>query len=215
MKLYTFHRSSASFRVRIALNLKGLPYESLPVHLSRNGGEQNLPAFKSVNPQGLVPVLIDDEGHSMNQSLAILEYLEETCPQAALLPSNPVDRARVRSLALMIACEIHPLNNLRVLHYVTGELGVTEEQKNTWYKHWVELGLTQLEQRLSQEPQTGRFCHGDTPTFADCCLVPQIFNAKRFECDLSNVPTVMRIFDHCMEHEAFIAARPERQIDAS
>lgn len=215
MKLYTFHRSSASFRVRIALNLKGIPYESVPVHLSRDGGEQNLPAFKGINPQALVPVLIDDAGHLINQSLAILEYLEETCPEPALLPANAIDRARVRSLALAIACEIHPLNNLRVLNYLTGELSVSADQKNAWYQHWVELGLQQIEQRLASDSGAGRFCHGDTPTLADCCLVPQIFNAQRFACDLSNVPAVMRIFENCMELDAFQAARPERQIDAA
>lgn len=215
MKLYTFHRSSASFRVRIALNLKGLSYESLPVHLSRDGGEQHLPAFGQINPQALVPVLIDDGGHAMSQSLAILEYLEEVYPQPALLPADPVARARVRSLALAIACEIHPLNNLRVLRYLTGELAIGEEQKNIWYRHWVELGLGQLEQCLARDTATGNFCHGDRPTFADCCLVPQIFNGKRFGCDLSNLPNVMRIFDNCMELEAFLAASPERQIDAA
>jgi maleylacetoacetate isomerase len=214
MKLYTFHRSSASFRVRIALNLKGISYEALPVHLSKDGGDQNLAAFKKINPQSLVPVLIDDAGHSMNQSLAIMEYLEEAYPEPPLLPEKALDRARVRSLALAIACEIHPLNNLRVLQYLTNELSITEDQKKAWYKHWVEQGLAYFEQRLAGDRIAGRFCHGDSPTFADCCLVPQIFNAQRFECNLSAVPSAMRIFESCMELEAFQAASPARQIDA-
>ncbi|MDB5764821.1 MAG: maiA [Herminiimonas sp.] len=208
MKLYTFSRSSASFRVRIALNLKGLSCESVPIHLTRGGGEQHSAAFRSVNPQALVPVL-EDAGHMLYQSLAIIEYLEETHPAPALLPAAPADRARVRALALSIACEIHPLNNLRVLGYLTKTLNVDDDQKKAWYRHWVEQGLAQMEEQLSADQATGRFCHGDAPTLADCCLVPQIFNAKRFDCNLTHVPTVMRIFDACMAVDAFETASPE------
>ena len=215
MKLYTFHRSSASYRVRIALNLKGLPYDAVPVHLSKDGGEQNRPAFRSLNPQSLVPVLIDDAGNTLTQSLAILEYLEAVHPEPPLLPADEIERAGVRSLALAIACDIHPINNLRVLKYLSNELGVSEDQKNAWYRHWTETGLNAIEKALVQSGKAGKFCHGDTPTFADCCLVPQIFNAQRFECDLSQAPTLMRINNACMELDAFQSASPARQPDAA
>jgi maleylacetoacetate isomerase len=214
MKLHTFFRSSASYRVRIALNLKQLPYEAAAVHLSRNGGEQHSSKFQALNPQQLLPVL-QDGGEVFTQSLAILEYLEERYPNPALLPDSAAGRARVRALALMIACEIHPLNNLRVLQYLSEQLHVDAEQKHRWYQHWVGVGLAALEKRLAQDACTGRFCHGDTPGMADCCLVPQIYNAQRFECDLSGFPTVMRIFDECMGLEAFAAASPARQFDAA
>ncbi|MFC3109310.1 maleylacetoacetate isomerase [Undibacterium arcticum] len=214
MKLHTFFRSSASYRVRIALNLKQLPYEAVAVHLSKNGGEQHSSEFQALNPQELLPVL-QDEGEVLTQSLAILEYLEERYPNPALLPDSTAGRARVRALSLMIACEIHPLNNRRVLQYLSEQLHVDAEQKNRWYRHWVGLGLAALEKRLAQDACTGRFCHGDTPGMADCCLVPQIYNAQRFECDLSAFPTVMRIFDECMGLEAFAAAGPARQFDAA
>jgi maleylacetoacetate isomerase len=179
MRLYSYFRSSASYRVRIALNLKGLVFDYVPVHLSRDGGEQFTPAFRSVNSQALVPVLRSGDD-ILTQSLAILEYLDELCPNPPLLPATPDGRARVRSLAQAIACDIHPLNNLRVLRYLTNRLGLSDEARNDWYRHWVELGLTALEARLSTEPATGRFCHGDQPGLANCCLVPQLYNARRF-----------------------------------
>jgi maleylpyruvate isomerase len=213
MKLYNYFRSSASFRVRIALNLKGLPYEYAVVHLTRDGGQQFLPEFRQLNPDGLIPVL-DDDGNTLTQSLAIIEYLEETHPEPPLLPRGAVDRAYVRSVALAVACEIHPLNNLRVLRYLVRKLGVTEEQKNTWYRHWVEEGLAAIEARLLAQARTGRFTLGDAVSLADVVLVPQIFNAQRFDCRLDHVPTIMRVFNHCMELPAFADAQPARQPDA-
>ena len=214
MKLHTFFRSSASYRVRIALNLKQLPYDAVAIHLSKNGGEQHGSEFAALNAQQLLPVL-QDEGLVLTQSLAILEYLDEAYPNNPLLPDGAAARARVRSLALMIACEIHPLNNLRVLQYLGEQLQVDAQQKTRWYRHWVALGLAALENRLARDAATGRFCHGDKPGMADACLVPQIYNAQRFECDLSAYPTVMRIGDACMALEAFSAASPERQFDAA
>jgi maleylacetoacetate isomerase/maleylpyruvate isomerase len=211
MKLYTYFRSSAAFRVRIALNLKGLSYEASFVHLPR--GEHREPAYAAVNPQGLVPALLD-EGRLFNQSIAILEYLEETHSNPPLLPKDAPGRARARSIALLVACEIHPLNNPRVLQYLVGEMGHSEDDKNEWYRHWIHDGLAKLEAQLTATPGTGRLCHGDTPTMADCCLVPQIFNAKRFDCDTSHAPTAMRVFDECMRLEAFQRAQPSRQPDA-
>jgi maleylacetoacetate isomerase len=213
MKLYNYFRSSASFRVRIALNLKGLPYEYAVVHLTKEGGQQFRPEFRAVNPEALIPVL-DDGGHALTQSIAIIEYLEETHPEPPLLPSAPLDRAYVRAIALAIACEIHPLNNLRVLRYLVRDLKVSDEQKNTWYRHWVEQGLAAVEARLVAEGRCGRYAFGDTVTLADVVLVPQIFNAQRFDCRLDHVPTVMRVFDRCMELPAFADAQPSRQPDA-
>ncbi|WP_027864888.1 maleylacetoacetate isomerase [Massilia alkalitolerans] len=213
MKLHTFFRSSASYRVRIALNLKGLAAEHLHVHLSKNGGDQFAPAFDALNPQHLLPVL-EDEGLVLAQSLAIIEYLDETRPQAPLLPLDPAGRARVRALSQMIACDIHPLNNLRVLKYLGGELGLPEERRNAWYRHWVALGLEALERKLARSPATGLFCHGDTPTMADCCLIPQLYNARRFECDLAPYPVIGAIAARCEALEAFAQARPEAQADA-
>ena len=213
MKLYGFFRSSASYRVRIALNLKGLAYEYEPVHLTRGGGEQFAPAFHDLNPQSLVPVL-DDGGRRFAQSLAIMEYLEEAYPEPALLPKSHAERARVRGLALSIACDIHPLNNLRVLSYLTRELGVSDGMKTEWYRHWVKLGFDALEAELSRSPHTGRYCHGESPGLADCCLVPQLFNARRFDCDLSNYPTLVRLEQNCNALAAFRDAAPERQPDA-
>jgi maleylpyruvate isomerase len=213
MKLYNYFRSSASFRVRIALNLKGLPYEYAVVHLTKGGGQQFAPEFRAINPDALIPVL-DDEGQRLTQSLAIIEYLEETHPEPPLLPTAPLERAYVRAIALGIACEIHPLNNLRVLRYLVRDLKVTDEQKDTWYRHWVEEGLAAIEARLVAEQRSGRYALGSRVTLADVVLVPQIFNAKRFDCRLDHVPTVMRIFDHCMELPAFIDAQPARQPDA-
>ena len=213
MKLHTYFRSSAAYRVRIALHLKGLDYEAVPVHLVRGGGEHRQPAYLGLNPAGLVPAL-EDAGQVLTQSLAIVEYLEETHPQPALLPAAALDRARVRAIAQAIACDIHPVNNLRVLQYLTRELGVSEEQKNAWYRHWIGVGLRAVEAMLAGDARTGAFCHGDTPGLADCCLVPQVFNARRFGCELSAMPTVLRIADRCAGLEAFRRAAPEAQPDA-
>ncbi len=210
MKLYTYFRSSAAYRVRIAMNLKGLDYEPEFIHLAK--GKHNDDSSGVVNPAKLVPALID-EGNLLTQSLAIMEYLDETHPAVPLLPTAPLDRARVRALSLLIACEIHPLNNLRALKYLNGVLKVTEEQKNAWYRHWVEDGLAKLEAMLA-DGKTGAFCHGNTPGMADCCLVPQIANGKRFDCNFDHVPTVMRIYEACNELEAFKNAAPASQPDA-
>jgi len=214
MKLHSYFRSSASFRVRIALALKNLDYEYAAVHLLQGGGQQFAPAFKAMNPAALVPVLEDEDGTVLSQSLAIIEYLDETRPQPPLLPGDAVARARVRAIALAIACEIHPLNNLRVLGYLVKTLGVSEEQKNAWYRHWVETGLATVETMLAADPRTGACCHGDLPTLADICLVPQIFNAQRFNCRLDHVPTVMRIHEHCLRLPAFAQSVPALQPDA-
>lgn len=213
MKLYSYFRSSASYRVRIALNLKGLPYEYLPVHLVRNGGEQLAPAYRVVNPDGLVPAFVDGE-EVITQSLAIIEYLDETCPEPALLPDNSLARALVRSLALQIVCEIHPLNNPRVLKYLTGTLGANEAAKSAWYRHWIETGFASLETRLAKGAHTGTFCYGDTPTLADLCLVPQVFNARRFSIDTDRYPTIARIEACAMTLPAFANAAPAQQPDA-
>ncbi len=209
MKLFTYFRSSASFRVRIALNLKGIRYEAQAVHLPR--GEHRSGPYAKSYPQALVPVLLD-EGEALSQSLAIIEYLDETRPEPPLLPKDAPGRARVRSLSLLVACEIHPLNNLRVLQYLRKSLGQDEEGVKRWYRHWIAEGLGALETELA--PKAGRFCYGDSPTMADCCLVPQVFNAKRYESDLAPYPTVMRIFSQCMQLEAFDRAQPSRQPDA-
>jgi maleylacetoacetate isomerase len=214
MQLHTFFRSSASYRVRIALNLKGIAYDPAAVHLSRDGGEQFGAAFDALNPQHLVPVLVDG-GAVLTQSLAILEYIDETHPQTPLLPAHAAGRARVRALSQMIACDIHPLNNLRVLNYLSRELQVDAAKKDAWYRHWVALGLAAFESALARGSDTGRFCHGDTPGMADCCLIPQVFNAQRFECDMAGYPTMMRINDACMELDAFQRASPARQPDAA
>ena len=200
MQLYNYARSSASYRVRIALALTGLSYDYLPVHLLKN--EQVAPAYSALNAAQLVPLLIDGE-ERVTQSMAIIEYLDETHPEPPLLPGTPAERARIRALAQDIACEIHPLNNLRVLRYLVRDLKVSDEDKKRWYRHWVESGLAVVERRLDGHPSTGRFCHGDTPTLADCLLVPQIHNAQRFECSLAGLPTVMRIFEACMALDAF------------
>jgi len=209
MELFNYFRSSASYRVRIALALKGLDYDYRSVHLQKN--EQLGEIYASVSAARLVPLLRDGE-HLITQSLAIMEYLDETHPQPPLLPADPVARARVRSLALDIACEIHPLNNLRVLRYLVSSLKVTEEDKDRWYRHWVETGLEVVERRLAEQPAT--YCHGEAPGLADCVLVPQIFNARRFNCRLEHVPNVMRVFDACMKLDAFEKTRPEACPDA-
>ena len=212
MKLYGYFRSSAAYRVRIALNLKGLSPEGSFVHLQK--GEQRARDFLAVNPQGLVPALVTDEGRVLTQSLAIIEWLDETQRDPPLLPRDPAGRARVRSLAQMIACDIHPLNNTRVLGYLTNTLGVSEEQRNGWYRYWIDLGFEALETRLAKEPETGRFCHGDAPTLADICLVPQVANSQRLKMDLAPYPTLVRIDAECRALPAFAAAAPDRQPDA-
>ena len=213
MQLHSYFRSSASYRVRIALNLKGLTYDLVPVDLLKNGGEQFTENFRALNPDALVPVL-ENEGVALTQSLAIIEYLEETYPTPALLAKHSLDRAWQRSLALMIACDIHPINNLRILQYLTNVLHVSEEEKNTWYRHWCEQGLAAVERMLAKDARVGRYCFGDTPSLVDCFLIPQIANAKRLHCDLSAMPTMLRINDACLELGAFIHASPAEQPDA-
>ncbi len=213
MKLYTFFRSSASYRVRIALNLKGLTYEQIPVHLRRAGGEQFAASYKAINPQALVPAL-DDSGQILTQSLAIMEYLEERYPKPPLLPVDAADRARVRSMALIIACEIHPIQNLRVLVHLKNNLRQSEDDLNRWARHWIDLGLSALEQMTTSTPKRGKFCFGDTPTLADICLVPQLANARRFGCDLSAYPTLLQFETACNALPAFANAAPEKQPDA-
>nr|WP_315391743.1 maleylacetoacetate isomerase [uncultured Duganella sp.] len=214
MKLYTYFRSSAAYRVRIALNLKGLAYEAQPVHLLRNGGEHLSDAYRAVNPSALLPTLEDDDGTVIGQSLAILEYLEETRPQTPLLPADASGRARVRALALTVAADTHPLANLRVLKYIKGQMAQTEEVKLEWQRHWQRTGLATLESLLAGDARTGVYAHGDTPTIADCCLVPQVFNAERVEIDMAPYPTVMRIHAACAALPAFQQAHPSRQPDA-
>ena len=211
LRLHEFFRSSASFRVRIALNLKGLDYK--PVSYRLKSGEHRAPAYLSLNPQGLVPALECDDG-VISQSLAIIEYLDRIKPDPRLIPDDPAARARVLAIALTIACDIHPLNNLRVLRYLEDDLGIDDAGIKRWYGHWIAIEFTGLETRLAQSPECGRFCHGDSPGLADICLVPQVFNAQRFDCPLTEFPTIRRISDACMEIEAFRAAAPERQPDA-
>jgi len=211
LKLYGYYRSSASYRVRIALAMKGLDYQQESIHLAKGG--QYDPEFSAISPQNLVPVL-DHDGQRLYQSLAIIEYLEETFPQPALLPKDAAGRNRVRSLALVNACEIHPLNNTRVLNYLTETLQLADEQKSGWYWHWVTIGFNALEKRLATEKQTGKFCHGDTPGFADITLVPQVANANRFKVDLDAFPTIRRINENCRALEAFKKAMPQNQPDA-
>lgn len=207
LTLYDYFRSSASFRVRIALNLKRLDYEKIPVHLINNGGEQHSPYFKKMNPQELVPVLKDQE-KIITQSLAIIEYLDEKYPEPKLLPSELVLKAFSRSIALSIAADVHPLNNLRVLNYLQGELHVSDEQKKHWYHHWMGQSLSALENRLSDSTVSGQFCVGDFPTIADICLVPHVYNARRYHCDMSLYPLLTKIDANCQQHPAFIHAWP-------
>ncbi|MEP7302440.1 MAG: maleylacetoacetate isomerase [Caldimonas sp.] len=215
MRLYNYFRSSASYRVRIALALKGLSYEYVAVHLVKD--EQLGDAFRALAPSQLVPALALDEpgARPLTQSLAIIEYLEEMHPEPPLLPEDPLARARVRAIALDMACEIHPLDNLRVLRYLVKELGVSEDDKNRWYRHWVETGLGTVERQLAGHAATGRFCQGDTPGLADCVLVPQIHNAQRMNCTLDHVPTVMRIFENCMAEPAFATTQASACPDAA
>ncbi|QBP74474.1 maleylacetoacetate isomerase [Herbaspirillum huttiense] len=212
--LYSYFRSSASYRVRIALNLKGVPYETAAVHLLNQGGEQLLPAFTQLNPHALVPVLAD-QGKLLTQSMAMLEYLEERYPTPSLLPGDAFARAHIRELSLAIACEIHPLNNLRVLRYLKHALAVDEAQKTAWIQHWIKLGFTALEQQLAADTTRGHFCVGDAPTMADCFLIPQIFNARRFEVDMAPYPTLCAIEAACNTLPAFEQAHPAQQPDAA
>lgn len=213
MRLYDYFRSSAAYRVRIALNLKGVvPDERTFVHLRI--GNQRAQDYLALNPQGLVPALALDSGQVLTQSLAIIEYLEEIHPEPPLLPADPVARARVRAIALAIACEIHPLDNLRVLNYLIGTMGATREQKDGWYRYWIDVGFEALEKALARDPATGRYCHGDSPTLADICLVPQLANARRFAIDLAPYPTLTRIEAACHALPAFAGAAPSKQPDA-
>lgn len=211
MELYNYFRSSASFRVRIAMALKGLDFDYKSVHLAKN--EQFNESYAAVSASRLVPLLRDGDA-LVTQSMAIIEYLDETHPEPPLLPGDALARAYVRALSQDIACEIHPLNNLRVLRYLVKDLGVSDEDKTRWYRHWVESGLAVVEQRLKAEGRAGRCCFGDTPTMADCLLVPQIFNAQRFDSRLDHVPTVMKIFEHCMTLDAFKQTQPSACPDA-
>lgn len=213
MKFYGYFRSSAAYRVRIALNLKGLDPERAYIHLTRGGGEQFGEAYRALNPQALVPAMVLDDGAVLTQSLAIIEYLDEIHPLPPLLPKAPLDRAMVRSFAQVIACDIHPINNLRILGYLKKELGRSEDEKNEWYRHWIAKGLTALEALVAGHKGRGQFCHGDTPTLADICLVPQIANAERFDCPLGDYPVLMDITARCRALPAFAAAAPEKQPD--
>ncbi|MHA3893045.1 maleylacetoacetate isomerase [Acinetobacter sp. GXMZU3951] len=210
MKLYSYFRSSAAFRVRIALHLKGLPFETQAVHLLKQGGEQHSADYAALNPSELVPTLLDQE-HVLTQSLSILEYLEEAYPETALLPKDVLQRAQVRAFALQIACEIHPLNNLRVLQYLEHTLAVGNTERTAWYQHWIKLGFHSLEQQLQHS--NGQYCFGTSPSFADCCLIPQVYNAKRFQIDLTEYPKIQSIYMHCMQLDAFQQAAPEQQAD--
>ena len=213
--LYGYWRSSAAYRVRIALNLKGLEYESRPVHLVRDGGEQHGDAYRGINPQQLVPCLLDGE-RVITQSLAILEYLDEMHPElgTALLPMDARGRSRVRALAMVVACDMHPLGNLRVLQRLESQFGADEEQRAEWSRYWMETGFTALETMLVDSAATGRYCHGETPSVADICLVPQVYNALRWKLPMAAYPTVWRIYQSCNELEAFRRAVPEAQSDA-
>ncbi|CAE6912633.1 MULTISPECIES: maleylacetoacetate isomerase [Pseudomonas] len=214
LKLYGYWRSSAAYRVRIALNLKGLAYQQLPVHLLRDGGEQHAAEYRALNPQGLLPLLVDEQngGVRIAQSLAILEYLEEIFPVPSLLPADPAERAQVRALALHIACDVHPLNNLRVLQYLGNQLGADDAAKNAWYRHWVALGLAAVEEGLA--PFDGRLSLGAHPGYLEACLIPQLYNARRFNCDLAAYPRIVAMAARCEPLEAFRLAAPEVQPDA-
>jgi maleylacetoacetate isomerase len=213
MRLFTYFRSSAAYRVRIALNLKGLAYDAVPVHLLRDGGQQHADSYASVNPARLVPVLQDGPA-IIAQSLAIIEYLEQTHPSPPLLPADAVARARVRTLALSIACDIHPLNNLRVLRYLKSAGHLDDAWRDEWARHWIGLGFAALERLLTADAGTGSYCHGEMPSMADCCLVPQVANAQRVHLPLEEFPAIRRIHDNCVRLPAFIAAAPAAQSDA-
>ena len=208
MKLYDYYRSSSCYRVRIALNLKHMKYETLAVHLIHEGGEQHKPAYCALNPQGLVPTL-DENGHILTQSLAIIEYLNEISPTPALLPLNPLGRAQVRSLAMIIACDIHPLNNLRVLQQLREQFQATEHQVLDWYQHWIKIGLDAIESQLIKLPRKHPVCYGHELSLADVCLIPQVYNAKRFNFSLAAYPLISDINDYCLTQPAFIQAAPK------
>ena len=214
LTLYSYWRSSAAYRVRIGLNLKGLDYALVPVHLVRDGGQQHAPDYAALNPQQLVPALRDGE-RVLTQSLAILEYLEETRPQPPLLPVDAAGRARVRALAQLVACDIHPLNNLRVLQFFDRQWNVPQAERDDWVLYWMREGFAAMETMLAASPDTGRYCHGDMPGLADCCLLPQLYNARRFTLDLAPFPTLRRIEAACQALDAFDRARPENQPDAA
>lgn len=207
MKLYDYYRSTACYRVRIALNIKHISYEIIPVHLVHEA--QHQPEYLAINPQGLVPS-IEQNGHFLSQSLAIIEYLEEITPTPALLPHCPLNRAQVRSLAMAICCDIHPLNNLRVLHQLREQFQATEEQINTWYHHWLKVGFDAIEKRLQEVPHKKHTCYGSELSLADICLIPQVYNAKRFNFPLDNYPRINEINDYCMTLTPFIKASPEK-----
>jgi maleylpyruvate isomerase len=213
MKLYTYFRSSAAYRVRIALNLKGIGYDAVPVHLLKDGGQQRQEEYRKINPSGLVPAF-QDERITLTQSVAIIEYLDERFPAVPLMPQDLAGRAKVRELTQIIACDIHPLNNLRVLRHLVHELKLSEEAKNEWIRHWIREGLASLEAHLARDPAAGPFCHGTAPTMADCFLVPQVFNAQRFDIDIAAYPNVERINALCVDMPAFAAAHPSKQPDA-
>ena len=211
--VHGYFRSSAAFRVRIALNLKGIVPEWKFVHLLKDGGQQHAPGYRAVNPQELIPTLIHD-GHTIGQSLAIIEYLDEVKPEPPVLPRDAAGRARVRQLADMVACDIHPVNNLRVLLHLRDDFGASEEKRAAWQRHWISLGFAAIETLLAGSRQTGRYGHGDTPTLADICLIPQLANARRVNLDLSPYPTILRIEQTALAHPAFAAALPAAQPDA-
>jgi maleylpyruvate isomerase len=211
LKLHSYYRSSATYRVRIALEIKKLNWESIPVNLQL--GEQNLETFLQHNPQGLVP-LLESNGHYLSQSLAIIEFLEEMHPDTPLLPTDIVERSQVRRFAQHIAMEIHPLNNLRVLKYLENELGLNEDKKTAWYQHWIAEGFSALEQSLKNTDCEAQFCFGERPSLADVCLIPQVYNGLRFDCDFSDYPIIQSIWDHCMTLDAFKRTAPESQPDA-
>lgn len=213
LTLYDYFRSSASYRVRIALELKNLPHEVIPIHLTKNGGEQHSIQYDAINPHHLVPALQVAEG-ILTQSFAILEYLEECYKTPALLPTDPWLRAKIRAFSLSIVADIHPLNNLRVLRYLTTEFAISEEEKQTWYQHWIHLGLQGLEAQLVKEGQRGHYAFGDTPSFADICLVPQLYNARRFHCILDSYPRLLAIEEACMQLPAFQIAAPSEVVAA-
>ena len=213
LTLYTYFRSSAAYRVRIALNLKQLEYESAFIHLIKDGGQQRSEEYQNINPQMLIPSLKLETNDVLHQSLAIIEYLDETYPQTPLLPGNTLQRAQIRAFALSICCDIHPLNNLRVLGYLRDTLSIAENQRTTWYQHWITQGFTALEKRLQQTKREGSFCFGKQATLADICLVPQVYNAKRFQCDLEPYPLIQEINHHCLTLDAFKHAAPEMQTD--
>lgn len=209
MKLYDYYRSSSSYRVRIALNLKQINYNAIPIHLVNHGGEQHHDSYLKINPQGLVPTL-DENGHIITQSLAIIEYLDELNPSPPLLPVNPLARAEVRSLALLIACDVHPLNNLRVLNQIRQQLNASEAQVNDWYHHWLKLGFDAFEEKLKRLPRKSNVCYGHEITLADICLIPQVYNAKRYGFSLQHYPLIEEINDYCLTLDAFREALPEQ-----